>query len=146
MKENALLTKNHLYIGGAIALITLVFVLGNYFGKTSSTNKQVNVQVDIKDENGNTVAYDPNPLLERLNKGLTTRYYFDFSERCEPIEELYALDSIRFMAAVKAYQVKYGEDIKTHMAACNVGCGNGGPIGTFDLIYNRIDTLKGIVK
>jgi hypothetical protein len=146
IKKNPLLTKNQLYIGGAVVLIALIFVLGNYFGKTSKTKKQIEVQVDIKDENGNTVVYYPNELLERLNKGLTTRYYFDFSERCEPIEELYALDSIRFMAAVKAYRVKYGEDLKTHMEACHVGCGDGGPIGTFNLIYNRINSLKDIIK
>lgn len=148
-KDNPLLTKKQLYIGGVVILIVFIFVLGNYFGKTSKTNKQIDVQVDIKDENGNTVAYDPNELLERLNKGLTTRYYFNFSERCDPIQELYALDSIRFMAAVKAYRAKYGEDLKAHMKACYVGCDASielGSPGYFNLIYNRIDTLKGVVK
>lgn len=148
-KTNPLLTKNQMYVGGAIVLIALVFVLGNYFGKKSDTNKNINVQVDLKDENGNTVAYDPNPLLERLNKGLTTTYFFDFSERCEPLQELYEMDSVRFMAAVRAYKVKYGVDIQTHIAACHVGCSESGNYGTsnyFMLIEKRIKELESIIK
>lgn len=148
-KTNPLLTKNQLYIAGLVVLIVLIFVLGNYFGKTSKTNKHIDVQVDIKDENGDTLAYDPNDLITRLNKGLTTRYYFDFSERCIPIKELYELDSLRFMAAVKAYRAKYGTDIQVHMQACNVGCDASpdlGSLGYFSLIYNRIDNFKDIIK
>lgn len=146
MKKNPLLTKNQMYVSGVVILIVLVFVIGNHFGKSSDTNKKIDVQVAIKDENGNTVVYDPNPLLERLNKGLKTTYYFDFSERCEPTEELYNLDSLRFVAAIKAYKEKYGVDIKNHMKACHVDCNNGRAVGTFTLIYNRIDDLKDIIK
>jgi len=148
-KTNPLLTKNQLYLSGGVVLIVLIFVLGSYFGKKSKTNKQIDVQVDLKDENGNTIAYDPNELLERLNKGLTTRYYFDFSERCDPIQELYELDSVRFMAVVRAYKVKYGTDIQVHMAACNVGCdgsGGYGAYGYFMLIEKRIKELESIIK
>jgi hypothetical protein len=38
-RKDPLLTKNQLDIGGAIVLIVLIFVLGNYFGKTSKTKK-----------------------------------------------------------------------------------------------------------
>jgi|VirMetMinimDraft_7_1064189.scaffolds.fasta_scaffold82685_2 hypothetical protein len=148
-ENNPLLTKNQMYIGGVLVLIVLIFVLGNYFGKTSKTNKQIDVQVDIKDENGNTIDYDPNELLERLNKGLTTTYFFDFSERCDPIQELYELDSVRFMAVVRAYKVKYGVDIQVHIAACNVGCdgsGGYGGYGYFMLIEKRIAGLESIIK
>lgn len=132
---------------GALALVLMVvFVFGKMKGREENEEREIDVQVNIKDENGETVSYDPNPLLIRLNKGLITRYYFDFSERCDPLKELKLLDSIRFMATVRAYKVKYGEDIKTHMEACIVGCGDGGPIGDFDLIFNRINTLKDIIK
>lgn len=148
--KNLPLTKNQLYIGGLIVLIILVFVLGNYFGKKSKTveHKEIDVQVNIKDENGNTVAYDPNDLITRLNKGLTTRYYFDFSERCNVIKELYNLDAARFMATIKAYKVKYNEDIQTHMRACYVDCntGTGGDDNYFDKIYQRIIALQDIIQ
>ena len=99
----------------------------------------------FKDEHGQTVAYDPNELLGRVNKGLITRYYFDFSERCNPIKELYDLDPARFMAAVRAYKVKYGVDITIHMKACNVDCNIKTGINSlsyFDLIYQRINQLQ----
>jgi hypothetical protein len=132
---------------GALALVLMVvFVLGKRKGQEENEQREIDVQVNITDENGDSVSYNPNPLLTRLNKGLTTRYYFDFSERCDPIKELKLLDSVRFMATVRAYKVKYGDELKTHMEACNVGCGDGGPIGDFDLIYNRINSLKDIIK
>ena len=142
--------KKMLYGVGALVLVLMVvFVLGKLQGRTEKEQREIDVQVDIKDENGQTVTYDPNPLLERLHKGLTTRYYFDFSERCDPIKELYALDSVRFMAAVRAYKVKYGVNIQVHMNECNVGCDAPtqlGSLGYFSLIYNRIDNLKDIIK
>jgi len=133
-------------VGALVLVLMVVFVFGKRKGREENEQREIDVQVDIKDENGQAVSYDPNPLLRRLNKGLTTRYYFDFSERCDPIKELKQLDSIRFMATVRAYKVKYGDELKTHMEACNVGCGDGGPIGDFDLIYNRINSLKDIIK
>jgi hypothetical protein len=151
VENNPLLTKNQLYLGGVVVLIVFVFVLGKYFGKTSENveEREIDVQVNIKDENGNTVAYDPNDLITRLNKGLITRYYFDFSERCNPIQELHSLDSIRFVASVKAYKEKYGVDIQVHMKACNVDCNVKTGIEAlsyFDLIYARIESLKDIIK
>ena len=136
---------------GALALVLMaVFVFGKMKGRDENEEQTIDVQVNIKDENGETISYNPNPLLVRLNKGLITRYYFDFSERCDPIKELYALDSMRFVAAVKAYRVKYGVDIQAHMKACNVDCnintGIGGTLSTFHLIYARIDKLKYIIK
>jgi hypothetical protein len=135
---------------GALALILMVvFVFGKMKGRDENEERAIDVQVNIKDENGETVSYDPNPLLVRLNKGLITRYYFDFSERCDPIKELYSLDSVRFMATVRAYKVKYNIDIQTHMKACNVDCNiNTGinALSHFDLIYKRIDNLKDIIK
>jgi hypothetical protein len=50
------------------------------------------------------------------------------------------------MAAVKAYKTKFGDDINTHMEACHVDGGDGGPIGTFTLIYNRINSLKDVIN
>jgi hypothetical protein len=149
LKKNLAITKNQLYISGAVVLIVLIFVLGNYFGKTSSTNKKIDVQVDLKDEEGNTITYDPNELLEQLHKGLTTTYFFDFSERCEPIKALYNLDAVRFMATVRAYKVKYGVDLQIDIAGCNVGCsesGSYGKYGYFMLIEKRIKELDSIVK
>ncbi|WMX16559.1 hypothetical protein [Aureispira sp. CCB-E] len=136
-------------VGALVLVLMVVFVLGKLQGRTEKEQREIDVQVDIKDENGQTVTYDPNPLLERLHKGLTTRYYFDFSERCDPIKELYSLDSVRFMAAVRAYKVKYGIDIQVHMKACNVDCNvNTGlqALSYFDLIYQRINNLKDIIK
>lgn len=126
----------------------MVFLLGKHFKKSNTEQKDVDVKVHIKDQNGQTVAYDPNPLLQRLNRGLTTRYYFDFSERCNPIKELYNLDAARFMATIKAYKAKYNEDIKTHMKACYVDCntGAGGGENYFSLIYQRINALKDVIQ
>jgi hypothetical protein len=135
---------------GALALILMVvFVFGKMKGRDENEKREIDVQVNIKDENGETVSYDPNPLLVRLNKGLITRYYFDFSERCDPIKELYSLSSVRFIATVRAYKVKYDIDIQTHMKACNVDCNiNTGinALSHFELIYRRIDELKDIIK
>jgi hypothetical protein len=134
---------------GALALILMVvFVFGKMKGREENEQQEIDIQVNIKDENGDTVSYDPNPLLRRLNKGLITRYYFDFSERCDPIKELYSLDSVRFMATVRAYKAKYDVDIQVHMKACNATCNvNTGiqALSHFDLIYSRIDNLKDII-
>jgi hypothetical protein len=142
--------KNKLGIGLGvfIVILMLVFVYGKMKGRDENEDREISVVVDIKDENGQTVTYDPNPLLIRLNKGLTTRYYFDYSERCTPIKELYSLDSLRFVAVVKAYKEKYGVDIQVHMKACYVDCNVKTGIQAlnhFDLIYDRIDKLKDII-
>lgn len=138
--------KNLAIGGGLLLLLIIVFVFGKKIGNKENEDRQIDVSVNIEDNNGTVTTYDPNPLLVRLNKGLTTRYFFDFSERCEPTEELYNLDSLRFVAVVKAYKEKYGVDIKNHMKACHVDCNNGREVGTFTLIYNRIDSLKDIIK
>ena len=147
MKKFTVSSKQLAIGGGVLLLLALVFVIGQYQGKVSKQEKEIDVKVNIKDENGQTVPYDPNPLLQRLNKGLTTRYYFDFSPRCNAIKELYALDAARFMATVRAYKVKYNEDIQTHMKACYVDCntGTGGGENYFDLIYQKIAALDNIV-
>lgn len=142
------INKNYAVFGGLVLVLVVVFILGKMRGKAEKEHKEVDVTVNIKDENGQQVTYNPDELLTRLHKGLTTRYYFDFSERCNPIKELYALDSVRFMAAVRAYKVKYGVDIQVHMNECNVGCDapvQMGSLGYFSLIENRIDNLKDII-
>jgi hypothetical protein len=136
-------------VGALVLVLMVVFVFGKMQGRGENEQREIDVQVDIKDENGQAVSYNPNPLLKRLNKGLITRYYFDFSERCDPIKELYSLDSVRFIAAVRAYKVKYGVGIQVHMKECNVGCDAPpelGALGYFPLIYNRIENLKDIIK
>ncbi|WP_156039927.1 hypothetical protein, partial [Aureispira sp. CCB-QB1] len=100
--------NKHLFLGaGALLAIALAYLIGKR-QKKAVEQREIDVTVNLQDEHGQTVVYDPNPLLVRLNKGLITRYYFDFSERCNPIKELYDLDPARFMATVKAYKVKYG--------------------------------------
>jgi len=148
MKKVEDINKKYLFIGGGLLFVFAVILLFRKKGNTTKTEqKDIDVKVTIEDENGNTTVYAPNPLLVRLNKGLITRYYFDFSERCEPIKELYNLDAARFMATVKAYKVKYNEDIQTHMKACNVDCNTGAGYDTyFDKIYQRIDALKDIIQ
>jgi len=132
-----------------VLLLIVVFAYGKMQGLAENEEREIDVIVDIKDENGQTVSYDPNPLLVRLNKGLTTRYYFDFSERCDSIKELYSLDSVRFVAVVKAYKEKYGVDIQVHMRACYVDCNvkiGVQALNHFDLIYDRIEKLKDIIQ
>jgi len=142
--------KKYLVIGGAaLLLLILIFVFGKRMGKDENEERQIDVSVNIEDASGNITTYDPNPLLIKLNKGLVTRYYFDFSERCNPIKVLYSLDSVRFMATVRAYKVKYGVSLEIHMKECNVGCDAPpelGALGYFSLIYNRIDHLQDIIK
>jgi len=147
MKKVADVNKKYLFIGGGLLFVFAVVLLFRRKESNNKEQKDIDVKVTIEDDNGNTTVYDPNPLLVRLNKGLITRYYFDFSERCEPIKELYNLDAARFMATVKAYKVKYNEDIQTHMKACNVDCNTGVGYDTyFDKIYQRIDALKDIIQ
>jgi hypothetical protein len=149
MNKEILTENKTLFLGaGLILVLVIAYLIGKRSKKGQTEQKAIDVQVNIKDENGQTISYDPNPLLIRLNKGLTTRYYFDFSERCNPIKELYNLDAPRFMAAVKAYKTKYNEDIITHMKACYVDCntGTGNGANYFDLIYQRIAALRDIIN
>ncbi len=149
MNKETITSNKHIFLGvGILLALIIAFLIGKRFKKSPTENKEIDVKVNIQDENGQTVAYDPNPLLIRLNKGLTTRYYFDFSERCNPIKELYNLDAARFMAAIKAYKTKYNEDITTHMKACYVDCntGTGNNANYFDLIYQRIAALRDIIN
>lgn len=145
-----LVQEKYLWIGGGVLLVlAIAFLLGKYLGKNPKTEeREIDVKVNIQDQNGNTVPYDPEPLLRKLNYGLTTRFYFDFSERCNPIKELYNLDAARFMATIKAYKTKYNEELQTHMRATWVDCntGTGGGENYFDLIYQRIVALQDIIK
>ncbi|BDS12989.1 hypothetical protein [Aureispira anguillae] len=143
------MNTSYLAWGSALVVILIVvFVFGKMQGRAENDSEEIDVLVNIKDEQGQTVSYDPNELLKRLNKGLTTRYYFDFSERCQPIKELYNLDAVRFMATIKAYKKKYQEDIATHMQACYTTCKTIGEYrgeSYFDLIYAKRKALGGIV-
>ena len=142
--------KKYLAIGGvALLLLIIIFVFGKQIGKNENEDRQIDVSVNIEDANGNTSTYDPNPLLEKLNKGLTTTYFFNStlnSERCAPIEELYALDSVRFMATVKGYKEKYGVSLITHMNGCYTTCSSQGrQLNFFQAIEQRIINLKDII-
>jgi len=134
----------------ALAIILMVvFVFGKMSGRNDVEQREIDIKVNIKDENGQHIIYNPTELLARLYKGLTTRYYFDFSERCNPIQELYELDATRFMAAVQAYQEKYNEPITKHMDACYIDCLRKGSYKNenyFDLIKNRIHNLKDLIN
>jgi hypothetical protein len=146
MSKEIAIENKHLFFGaGLILVLVIAYLVGKRSKKDEPEKKEIDVTVNIQDEHGQTVAYDPNELLVRVNKGLITRYYFDFSERCDPIKELYDLDPARFMAAVRAYKVKYGVDITIHMKACNVDCNIKTGINIlsyFDLIYQRINQLQ----
>ena len=150
MKKFTVSSKQLAIGGGVLLLLALVFVIGQYQGKVSKQEKEIDVKVNIKDENGQTISYDPNPLLEKLNKGLTSWYFFSSSittERCGPIGELYDLDAVRFMATVRAYKTKYGVDIRTHMNAVYRSCvSQSGKGDYFDLITQRIDNLDNLIK
>ena len=150
MKETLEKNKKGILIGvGALLVIVLVVVLWNRNNPKNTEQKKINVKVDIEDENGNKIVYDPNPLLERLNTGLRTRYYFDFSPRCDAIKELYNLDAPRFMATVRAYKVKYNESLKTHMDACWATCKTTGTYkgeSYFELVDQRFNSLKDVIK
>jgi len=148
MKKEIAIENKPLFLGaGLILALVIAYLIGKRSKKDQPEQREIDVTVNIKDENGQTVTYDPNELLVRLNKGLITRYYFDFSQRCNPIKELYDLDPARFMAAVRAYKVKYGVDITIHMKACNVDCNLKAGINSlsyFDLIYQRINQLQAV--
>lgn len=142
--------KKLLYGAGALVLILMVvFVYGKMQGQQENEEREVDIKVRIKDENGQSISYDPNELITRLHKGLTTRYYFDFSERCEPAKELYNLDAPRFMAAIQAYKTKYNTPIEHHMDACYANCKTTNEYkgeSYFDLIKQRHNALKDIIK
>lgn len=148
MKKQIAIENKHLFLGaGLMMALVIAYLIGKRSKKDQPEQREIDVTVNIQDENGQTVTYDPNELLVRLNKGLMTRYYFDFSERCNPIKELYDLDPARFMAAIRAYKVKYGVDITIHMKACNVDCNLKTGINSlsyFDLIYQRINQLQAV--
>lgn len=135
--------KKYLAAGGLVVVLIVVFILGKMQGRTEKEQREIDVQVNIKDGNGQTVAYDPNELLTRLHKGLTTTYLWGISERCDALEELYNLDAARFMAAVKAYEEKYGVSIVVHMNACYRSCFiQSGQVDSFQAIKQRINHLK----
>ena len=147
------ITQKQLYTGaGLLVVVLLVVFLARYFSKPKTEERNIDVKVRIPTSSSTGTAtteiYDPTPLLRRLNKGLTTRYYFDFSDRCNPIKELHSLDAVKFMATINAYKVKYNEDIETHMRACYVDCntGTGGGANYFDLIYQRRAALRDIIN
>lgn len=148
MKKEIAIENKHLFLGaGLMMALVIAYLIGKRSKKDQPEQREIDVTVNIQDENGQSVPYDPNELLVRLNKGLITRYYFDFSERCNPIKELYDLDPARFMAAIRAYKVKYGVDITIHMKACNVDCNLNSGINSlsyFDLIYQRINQLQAV--
>jgi len=150
MSKEITIENKHLFFGAALILaLVIAYLVGKRSKKDDVEKKEIDVTVNIQDEHGQTVSYDPNELLVRVNKGLITRYYFDFSERCDPIKELYDLDPARFMAAVRAYKVKYGVDITIHMKACHVDCNLKTGINSlsyFDLIYQRINQLQAITS
>ena len=142
------LNSTKLFIGiGAFALVLMVvFVFGKQKGKDENEQREVDVTVNIKDENGETIVYNPNELLKRINKGLTTTYYWNFDERCNVIKELYNLDAVRFMATVRAYKVMYNVSLETHLKACYYDCDTGVYNENYsELIYQRIENLKDII-
>lgn len=147
-KENQ--KKIAIGVGALVIVLIVVFAFGKVKGRNENEEREIDVTVNLTDKNGQTVSYDPNPLLIRLNKGLTTTYYFNSTlntERCQPIEELYALDSLRFMAAVKGYEEKHGVSIVTHMNACYTTCSSHGrQLNFFKAIEERIDNLKDIIQ
>ena len=92
--------------GGAILAIgSYIYFTG--LAAEKEKEKEISIGVNITDANGQTISYDPSTLMRKLHKGLTTSYFFDFSERCEPLQQLMNLDNLRFMATVKAYQKAY---------------------------------------
>lgn len=147
------ITKTHLAVGGGfVFLVVLIYFLGKNQGRTEKTNKEIDVKVRIKDKNGETILYDPSELVRKLHKGLTTTYYFDFSERCTPIKEFYKLEATKFMAVVAAYKTAYGVDIQTHMKACYRTCSQEAssdermPSDYFSLIYQKITNLQTLIN
>lgn len=143
-----MITKNKKYLTIAAVLILvliLVFVLGKLKGRTENEQRQIDVKVKIKDDNGQLITYDPNELLIRVHNGLTTTFFWDPSQRCEALEELYQLDSIRFMAAVRAYEEKYGAPLLRHIKACWFTCYQGGK-NLYSSIEQRITNLKDIIQ
>lgn len=148
MSKEIAIQNKHLFFGaGLILVLVIAYLIGKRSKNKNVEKKEIDVTVNIQDEHGEIIAYNPNELLARINKGLITRYYFDFSERCDPIKELYDLDPARFMAAVRAYKVKYDVDITIHMKACNVDCNlktGLNSLSYFDLIYHRINQLQAV--
>lgn len=135
-------------VGALVVILMIVFVFGKLKGRSENEQREIDVTVNIKDEQGQTITYNPNELLRRLFKGLNTTYFFNSTakeERCNAIEELYQLDAARFMATVKAYQEKYGASIVDHMKACYFTCYNGGG-NRFVLIEQRINNLKDLIN
>lgn len=140
--------KIALGLSALVIILMVVFVFGKMKGRTENEQREVDITVNIKDEQGQHITYNPNELLRRLNKGLTTTYFFNSTakkERCEVIEELYQLDAARFMATIRAYQEKYGISIITHMKACYFTCYNGGK-NRYELIEQRIYNLKDLIN
>lgn len=132
-------------VGVLVVVLIVVFVLGKMNGRNEKEQREIDVTVNVTDQNGQTTTYDPNPLLVRLNKGLTTTAWFSTSDRCKAIEELLELDSVRFMATVKGYEEKYGETIVTHIRACYWQCTDGWN-NHFAEVEQRINNLNDIIQ
>jgi len=147
MKDFELQPK-HYYIGGAVLLLVvlLIFLWGKSAGRKQRKEVPVDVKVNIQDENGNTVEYDPTPLVRRLNEGLTTTCWWNCTERCLALEDLNDLDAVRFMAAVKAYRAKYQTSLETHIEGTFVTCGYVKGRTLKQHIVARIDALGELIE
>lgn len=135
-------------LGVLVLVLIVVFAYGKVRGRNENEQREIDVSVNLTDQNGQTVTYDPNPLLIRLNKGLTTTVFFSTSERCSAIKELLLLDSVRFMATVKGYQEKYGSTLVADMRACWRVCTEGAlnQENLFEQVEERINNLKDIIQ
>lgn len=147
-KQKFEIEQKHIAIGGGVLLLLVVlFFIGKNAGVKQREERNIDVKATLTDTQGNTTQYDPTDLLRRLNKGLTTTYFFDTSERCDPMKELLALDALRFVAAIKGYKTKYGRDIQTDMDACYYSCNvrTGSKETYFQKVKQRIASMQSLI-
>lgn len=102
-----------------VILVVVVYLIGKH---SKSNKKKVDVTVDLTDGNGTTIQYDPSKLVEKLDRTLSTTYYWDASERCKVVKELMALPNGAFMATVYGYEKHTGQTLEAAFDACWKKC------------------------
>lgn len=135
------LSKKQKIAGGVIFLLVVVAIIVYSRSKT----QPIKLKVNLKDEQGNPIQYDPNPLVDQLNKVLTESC-FACTDRCETVKKLLDLEPVQFMAVVQGYKTKFKTELVTDMKACWVTCDAVNGDNYFRMVYNRIDSLTPIIN
>lgn len=102
------LIKEH-WVVVALAAAALLFAWTYFKGKEEGETKEV--KVTLKHPDGTTENYNPTALVMELEKRLR-RWCVTCGDRCETIQKVYELSTLKFIAFVGAYKDLTGVDLE----------------------------------